>query len=206
MRKEEISIYGFNELSPETQQKVIEEYYTSGDAFGEFDADNLTDYFRRELNGVGFTSEVDIEWSLSNCQGDGVAFYGLIDTTTLLENTCEHFTDKELKRLDWLNEEFGISIETVRNEYGYYYSHYNTMDINIVCYVDWEVDLTKKSKQLIYDVLYKLEKVTKEYIVDLSQRLESEGYDTIDEVTNLESIREHFEESDLEFLEDGSIY
>lgn len=44
----------------------------------------LNTYFRNELVKAGFPEHLEVEYSLSYCQGDGVAFYGYLDTEDLI--------------------------------------------------------------------------------------------------------------------------
>ena len=43
----------------------------------------LTNYFKRRLTDYGYSSDLDVHYNLSHCQGDGMAFYGAIGTTEL---------------------------------------------------------------------------------------------------------------------------
>ena len=38
----------------------------------------LTSYFNTQLINAGFPDDLEINWSLGHCQGDGMAFYGKI--------------------------------------------------------------------------------------------------------------------------------
>lgn len=61
-----------------------------------------------------FVGELRIEFSLSHCQGDGVALYGRI------------YRD-EAPQLAWADNVEYLRLE--RNEYGRHYTHYNTFSI-----------------------------------------------------------------------------
>lgn len=200
----EIKLFNFSELSKEAQAKAIEDWRNNGNAFDNCSADILTDKFREELKSYGFDDDVRVEWSLSYCQGDGVAFYGSIDLEKVLPNHVDDFTKDELRRLYWLNKEFGVRIETVRNSYGYRYSHANTMDIDLYC--DYRTDYRQTEQ---YDeVLQKLEEVVLNDIHSLSHMLEGVGYAFIERMESDEVIREFFEYNDdcYEFTEDGTLY
>ncbi|GAB1659935.1 hypothetical protein Mh1956_05870 [Mannheimia haemolytica] len=43
----------------------------------------LNTYFKHALVKAGFPDTLDMEYSLSHCQGDGVAFYGRLGTDDL---------------------------------------------------------------------------------------------------------------------------
>jgi hypothetical protein len=204
MREVTVKLYNFSELGKEAQAKAIKDWRNKGYAFGDSDAVTLTDKFKEELESYGFDDDVKIEWSLGYCQGDGVAFYGSIDLEKILPNHLGDFTKDEQRRLYWLNNEYGISIKTVRNSYGYRYSHAYTMDIDLYC--DYPTDY--RETELYDEVLQKLEDIVLNDIQSLSLKLEREGYKFIERMESDEVIREFFEYNDdcYEFTGDGTLY
>ena len=175
--------FNFNELIKETQTRVIEEWMNEGYALNITSV--LTDIFREVLQNYGFDDDVIVEWSLNYCQGDGVAFYGEIDLEKVLHYHLDDFSKDELRRLYWLNNEFGVSIETERNSYGHRYSHAYTMVVSIDC--DYRTDYRHTEQ---YDeVLQKLEEVILNSVRSLSHKLERLGYDFIERVECDEMIR-----------------
>lgn len=204
MREVTVKLYNFSELDKEAQAKAIKDWRNKGYAFDNFDAEILTNKFREELESYGFDDDVIVEWSLGYCQGDGVAFYGSIDLEKILPNHVDDFTKDEQRRLYWLNNEYGISIEIVRNSYGHRYSHAYTMDIDLYC--DYRTDY--RETELYDEVLQKLEDIVLNDIQSLSHKLEREGYEFIERMESDEVIREFFEYNDdcYEFTEDGTLY
>ncbi|MDH3001507.1 hypothetical protein A1D23_13230 [Chelonobacter oris] len=108
----------------------------------------LTQYFQTKLTQAGYPSELDIEWSLSYCQGDGVAFYGDIDDDSLTAlftrylKECEQLNEvtKQQALNDWehiwLPQLSAFSRDSgwcspciVRNGFALHYSHWNTMEL-----------------------------------------------------------------------------
>lgn len=201
MRNVEFKVYYFEELSEEAKKKAIEDYRRIG-TWEQWDNDVLSEYFKERLMEYGFYSDVRIEFSLGYCQGDGVAFYGEIDFSIWLKNHQDHFTKKELKRLEWLNYEFGIGLSTTRNSYGYHYSHYNTMDINVAC--DGYIGL--RDSDLLDEVLNEVEELLKDEVVELSREFERIGYEEIEYKNSDEYIIESIIVNEYEFMEDGSMF
>ena len=201
MRNLEFKVYYFEELSEQAKKKAIEDF-RRGDTWELWDSDNLSEYFKERLMEYGFYDDVQIEFSLCYCQGDGVAFYGEIDFSIWLKNHQDHFTKKELKRLEWLNEEFGIGLSTIRNSYGYHYSHYNTMDINVTC----DVYEGLRDSDLLDEVLNKVEELLKDEVVELSREFERIGYEEIEYKNSDEYIIERIIANEYEFMEDGSMF
>lgn len=201
MRNLEFKVYYFEELSEQAKKKAIEDFRRRG-TWEQWDNDDLSEYFKERLMEYGFYSDVRIEFSLGYCQGDGVAFYGEIDFSIWLKNHQDHFTKKELKRLEWLNYEFGIGLSTTRNSYGYHYSHYNTMDINVAC--DGYIGL--RDSDLLDEVLNEVEELLKDEVVELSREFERIGYEEIEYKNSDEYIIESIIVNEYEFMEDGSMF
>lgn len=201
MRNLEFKVYHFEELSEQAKKKAIEDFRRRG-TWEQWDSDDLSEYFKERLMEYGFYSDVRIEFSLGYCQGDGVAFYGEIDFSIWLKNHQDHFTKKELKRLEWLNYEFGIGLSTTRNSYGYHYSHYNTMDINVAC--DGYIGL--RDSDLLDEVLNEVEELLKDEVVELSREFERIGYEEIEYKNSDEYIIESIIVNEYEFMEDGSMF
>lgn len=201
MRNLEFKVYHFEELSEQAKKKAIEDFRRRG-TWEQWDNDVLSEYFKERLMEYGFYSDVRIEFSLGYCQGDGVAFYGEIDFSIWLKNHQDHFTKKELKRLEWLNYEFGIGLSTTRNSYGYHYSHYNTMDINVAC--DGYIGL--RDSDLLDEVLNEVEELLKDEVVELSREFERIGYEEIEYKNSDEYIIESIIVNEYEFMEDGSMF
>ncbi|MGR3808220.1 hypothetical protein [Pasteurella testudinis] len=103
----------------------------------------LTHYFQTKLAQAGYPADLQIEWSLSYCQGDGVAFYGDIDSNSLTalfmrclteQGVDEHERQLGLEKWEtiWLPElatGWDSFPAITRNHFGYRYSHLNTMDL-----------------------------------------------------------------------------
>ena len=201
MRNVEFKVYYFEELSEGAKKKAIEDYRRRG-TWEQWDSEDLSGYFKERLMEYGFYNDVEVEFSLGYCQGDGVAFYGEIDFSMWLKNHQDHFTKKELKRLEWLNYEFGIELSTTRNFLSYHYSHYNTMDINVEC--DYRTDYRHTGQ---YDeVLQKLEELLKAEVVELSCDFERIGYEEIEYKDSDRYIIDYIIANEYEFMEDGSMY
>ena len=201
MRNVEFKVYYFEELSEQAKNKAIEDYRRGG-TWEQRDNENLSEYFKERLMEYGFYNDVQIEFSLGYCQGDGVAFYGEIDFSIWLKNHQDHFTKKELKRLEWLNEECGVELFTTRNSYGYHYSHYNTMNTNAT----YNECRGFRDSDLLDEVLNKVEKLLKDEVVELSCDFERIGYEEIEYKNSDEYIIESIVANEYEFMEDGSMY
>lgn len=158
----------------------------------------LNTYFCNELVKAGFPEDLNVEYSLSYCQGDGVAFYGYLDTKDLINLFNKRNPQKRKQNMfanlvnhieasKYCND---IEVEICRNNYGYRYSHCNTMNLSaqpsecLVFFEDcdarkeWHFPAGKvgKYKALWDDFIRDLE----DYIKDVSCHLEQVGYQIIE--------------------------
>ncbi|PJG82794.1 hypothetical protein [Caviibacterium pharyngocola] len=96
----------------------------------------LQDFFNHKLVEAGFPDGLNIEYSLSYCQGDGMAFYGTLPCDswiTLYKQINPNKSEKEYRRFAFLSEyiannEYYNDVEITRNSFGHHYSHWNTME------------------------------------------------------------------------------
>lgn len=147
-----ITAFRYNELS----DKVREHLRTrDGDRQGEIvmDVSERLTGMLGELTGTSVSTPSDrhsgmlqLEWSLSYSQGDGVAFYGRIDAEDMLaaltkEDRSQGWIDEEtLAKIGNVSAAVGVLrtlrngvIDSTRNSSGHHYSHYNTMQFD--CYI-----------------------------------------------------------------------
>lgn len=125
---------------------------------------------------VGLT----IEWSLSNCQGDGVAIYG-----TLYSSNAPN--------VNW----HGASSATLtRNSAGNHYSHEHCMTVALFGYDEggYEIDADKATTEFFA-----------EQFRDLCRELERSGYAEIEHATSIDAAAEHLENNlPRRFNQDGT--
>ena len=130
----------------------------------------LPDYFRSRLEEFKLPAD-DVNFSLSYSQGDGVAFYGEVDLEAFLR---KNFPDDPF--LIMLLFEGRVDLSSLycsiyRNQFGYRYSHYNTM----------EVEVLDEEEQLDPEIVERLGSMVKEKVKEISRTLESEGYEIIED-------------------------
>lgn len=154
-------------------------------------------YFQQQLVTAGFPDDLKIEYSLSHCQGDGVAFYGSLNTDTLIKlfNSLNPQKRKQKMFANLLShieswESYGVDFDIIRNSFGYHYSHWNTMEL----YAKTADDLAffndsdaRKNWYFPTSKVYKYKGLWDEFIQDLEQyikgtsrELEANGYQIID--------------------------
>ena len=211
MREVIKKVYKFDELSSEAQGKVIQDYIEGIN--WDVESEYILEDFKDSLRELGYPDE-DVQFSLSHNQGDGVAFYGLVDVSHVAKRLL---TESDYKFLMDVRDEINLQYAIVRNQYGYHYSHYNTMDIEMelesysdrIDFDDYEDDdVEEELSSKIEEIAYELKELIKDDIKDVSKELEKYGYDYIDDVTNEDNVKQHLlsEYGDFEYYENGKLF
>lgn len=159
----------------------------------------LHTYFKHALVKAGFPDGLNIEYSLSYCQGDGVAFYGWLDTDDLI-NLFNVLNPKQkrkqkmfanlLNHIESWEFSYDLNVEIVRNQFGHCYSHWNTMELSAKtsewltffedCEArkDWYFPATKVGKyKMLWDGFIE---GLEQHIKDTSREMEAVGYRIIE--------------------------
>lgn len=189
----------FDELSQEAKEFSIENERNSGRCFDDDDASFLTEDFQNQLSEKGFEA-VNVFWSLSYCQGDGVAFYGRVYADDIKEKD-EH-ARKLIKRLEKSGEE--ISIEITGANGWYHHRNSMTVEIDFSSEID-EEDLSARLKIAIPVWREELEEYLSERVKEISSELEKSGYAEIDYRYSEETIRQELSESENLYEKDGML-
>jgi hypothetical protein len=179
MQEYTVRRYSFAELNEEARENAIEnaQRYLH-EWLGERE---ITDYLEGKLEeDLGsLPTNLTIAYSLSYCQGDGVALYGRLHKG-------------EATDLSW--PEGAYYADLVRNSLSNHYSHYNTFNLEVSDENGDPIDLSGSAIE--------------EQLRHLCKRLETLGYRYIENETSRESAIRFLEDQDSEennqFLEDGT--
>lgn len=189
-----VKLYTFDELSDNAKARVREQYLNSQDV------ESFTDGCKMYIDELLPNSNLDVQFSLNSCQGDGFNIYGefsLIDLANVLE---DKFTEKEKRFLKWAFEETGInSYKMPMNRHYCYctaYMHDFTEDLFDALDYDGMRDIRK-------DTLEKMTREARIYIEKLCRSFENDGYKYFYEVSD-DELKEWA--NDFEFTENGNIY
>ncbi|OUS04592.1 hypothetical protein A9Q81_06140 [Gammaproteobacteria bacterium 42_54_T18] len=93
----------------------------------------LNNYLKAKLVSKGFSDDMELCYSLSNCQGDGVAFFGELtsDVLTQLVDKCNlDVTSGAIAQLRRFIIDTDFEAAVTRNSHGNHYCHENTMDLD----------------------------------------------------------------------------
>ena len=189
------TVFLLGELSDTAREKAIEKMRMA--LYDNIDSSQITEHLNGELysaltgtyDGHIDTKELSkrvgltIEWSLSHCQGDGVAIYGT------------------LNRSDALNVNWGGADNATftRNSHGNHYSHEHCMTIALFEYDDetgYEIDAESDATEMFA-----------EQFRDLCRELARSGYAEIENLTSEQEVIYYLEWSEpRRFTIDGDIH
>lgn len=200
-------IYKFNELSEEAKENV-KRWYLDG-----LFPDMFTDDCNEDLKALFGENDLEVQYSLASCQGDGFNIYGKIDAESIFKCLENHNGGTQLERFEnVLTDEEKQTILQYANECGkielpmnsrYCYSLADYIDIKD----NWEYDLENYYgyENINVEVLEKFETMVRKIFRTLCKSYEKQGYDFFYEIDE-EDLEEHCEANGYEFLEDGTIY
>ena len=186
MRKVEINVFKFDDLTPEVQKKVLDKHRN-------FDSDflqtELNERFHEMLTDKGYPN-FKVWWSLSSSQGDGVAFEGRLSSADAQTLAKRLGSDDELvEQLYEINV-----IHTSR----YFHEKSMSVEVQLSDYTEVSDEERKKVSELEAKVL--------EDISSLSKELATEGYSIIEHSQSDETIKENIEANEYEFYANGTIF
>lgn len=203
----EYKIYKYNELTDEAKEKVKTWYLEGQESFV------FTEMVKEDLYYLFGKNNLEVQYSLASCQGDGFNIYGHIDAETLfkcleenrggtqLEEFKNALTEKEKETILHYAEECG-DIELFCN-YDYCYSLADYIDI----VEDWSYKLVSyfDYSDIDYEALRKFEKLVRGVFAELCKGFEKWGYEFFYEIDE-DELEEICEANEYEFYEDGTIY
>lgn len=209
-----IQLYEYMELGGDAKEKAKQWYLNDP-----FRSEQLTDDFKESFLKYFFPdSELDVEWSLNSCQGDGVNICGTLRLMNILDyiekwNSDEHslyggaidprglFTPKEVKKLRFYvgyMHNSTVSMELPRNRrYTYCCAGQAEFAVDLIDDLEyWNLrDIDKK-------LIERFEKICIDVIQNLCGEMEDFGYKYLYEVED-EEIQEACEANEWYFTTSG---
>ena len=202
----EYNVYKYNELSADAKEKVKEWYLEGQEPF------IFTEDCKEDLRNLFGNNNLDVQYSLASCQGDGFNIYGTIDAHTIFNCLEKHnggtqlaefedmLTDKEKKTILAYAEECGAIELPMNRHYSYSLADY----IDIVEEWIWRLEYADY-RDINVEALQKFEKLVRGIFCTLCKDYEKQGYDFFYEISE-EDLEEVCEANEWEFLEDGTIF
>lgn len=202
----EYNVYKYNELSEKAKEKVREWYLNGQEAF------IFTDDCNMDLYNLFGTNNLEVQYSLSYCQGDGFNIYGTIEAESIFNCLDKHnggtqlerfenvLTEKEKKTILAYAEECGAIQLPMNNRYCYSLADY----IDIVEEWTWRLEYADYSN-INEEALNKFEKLVRGIFAELCRSYKKQGYEYFYEISE-DDLEELCNDNGYEFLEDGTIF
>ena len=186
------------ELSQKEKNTHLYDYQKSAvcQCLHDIGSDDVSMHLKDTLDELDLPSD-DIAWSLSNCQGDGVAFYGKVIMTEKLLATIlgERAMESLFIALRYMiaTDALSITYRLSRNDYGRYYTHGRCIQCEILEVYGGDTSrlpgvggTSKKMENAIYEAAELLLEYVRAACVDL----EETGYGMLEGVLEDEYISE----------------
>lgn len=188
----EIQLYKFNELSENAKNTAIEKYKQNDHIYlDQFDED-----CHEQIEKNGFKGNVELQYSLSYCQGDGLSF-SCDYFNNLNDLFIEVLGNGKQKTIDCIIN--NLSFKCNGNNWRYCYASRNDISLELDNYY-------VKSSTNLDNVISKVESKLQDLYIDLCKKLEYQGYKEIEYQYSDEYITEMLINNDFDFTVNGHIY
>ena len=191
MMTQTITTYKYEELDRVAQVRASQWYEMKA-----LDPLFFREYCEEYLKNLFPNSDLTVAFSLSYSKGDGLLVYGSLDLRDCLTVVHDKFTPTEIKFLNWVITEWE---DTYKIPYSNYYHLFLDFAGEIVGDMEWN-----NIRGIKEDVLIKFEKEIEEYLLDLCNQLEKDGYKFFYEYSE-EDVTQYYEERGYYFLLDGTL-
>lgn len=204
----EKEIYKYDELNDDAK-KNAKNWYLENCRWNY----DFSDDIKLDLENLFGKNDLDVEYSLSYSQGDGLNIYGTIDPKAIFDCLDNHnggtmfdkyenvLTDAEKQTILDYAEYCGM-IEMPKNPSRYAYCVTDMTDIAKA----WQTELEWNDVENIdHDTLNKFESLVIDMFTELCKTYEEWGYDFFYEISD-EEMSETCEANGWEFDEDGELY
>jgi hypothetical protein len=192
MREIITKVYKFEELSQDAKEVAIEQYRNEDHVY----LDCFNDDAVEQIEKAGFYGDIDLQYSLHYCQGDGLSFScNGIDESLLLSFFAEILGEGKEKtaKLIMENSYFSNSGNTGR------YCFASKNDIEYI--FDSGINAPNIEK-----IVSQVETKIKNLYMELCKDLENQGYSDIEYQRSDDAITETIIANDWEFLSNGKMY
>ena len=195
MRKINVDVYEFNELSQYVQSKVIDRYR---DRLTDLLDDDLKVDMEWKLKGYVGGLDFELSYSLGYCQGDGVSFTGSVEGKEKLLTLAGLVYDNKIPQNISRLIKWNIIYEVEFARCNYHYVHEYSVQVNIIENYNINKDYFHISKAMA-----EFETAIDRWRLQICDTLEKFGYDTIEILYGDDNIKSFIAENDFEFFSDG---
>ena len=200
------TVYNYNELSKEAKEKAKEWYLEGQEPF------IFTDMCKDDLYNLFGKKNLDVQYSLASCQGDGFNIYGTIDAKSIFNCLEKHNGGTQLAKFEDVltAEEKKIILSYAEECGGIELPMNNRYCYSLADYVDIVEEWTWRLEDADYtdingSVLMKFERLVRDIFHTLCKYYEKWGYEYFYEISD-EDMEEACDANGWEFTEDGTIF
>lgn len=201
------TIYKYNELSAEAKENVKQWYLDGQEPF------IFTNDCKEDLYNLFGKNNLDVQYSLGYCQGDGFNIYGKINAESIfkcLENhnggtQLEQFEDVLTEKEKAIILKYAEKCEQIELPMNNLYCYCIASYIDIADEWEFQLENYHNFNNINKKVLEKFESLVQDIFTELCSSYEKQGYDYFYEIDE-ETLEEMCEVNGHEFTEDGTIY
>ena len=196
MKTISINLYSFDELNPAAKEKAIEK-----ERQRKYECSYLLEGFNEDsiykIINLGFENP-EINYSLNNCQGDGLSFKASnYDKEKLIELFKKYLGPNKEKTIDLILNYLSIEIKGNKGNH-YCYASKNDIELNFEYY--------KSEVPNIENIIAAVENDLKDIYMNICYKLEERGYKELEYQFSDECIIEDIQANEHEFTKEGNIY
>lgn len=200
-----VKVYSFAELSEDAKEEAKRWYMND-----ETRSEDLTSDFESDIDCIFPNSDLNVQWSLNSCQGDGVNIYGSLNLEDILtlpgsgrapefDWSQGYLSEKEIRTMRFYMSAYRDSVDIPINR-RYTYCMADSLDLS----EDFRYELENMEfRNIKIDVLEKVEKLVKQIFHQLCMQFEKAGYTYLYEISD-EEMEEGCSANEYYFYEDGS--
>jgi hypothetical protein len=198
------------ELSEEAKARARDCWREKGWTWGQWDSEQLTEFFKQELAEEWGIDEAELSWSLGYCQGDGVSFKAVVDIDKVIAHGvpgCEYYSPHAAKLRElWQAVQMLEAVSMVDIDWSFGFDKKND-HARHDAYAYWDsYEGVDEDAQKILDALADtMQDVLNEIYDDACHRLRKIGYSQIEYQDSDECIAEELDANDYLFDEEGEI-
>ena len=192
MRIKEINLYRFSELSETAQEKAIEKWYEKEDY--PFLCEDITNYISEVIDTRNVFSDIELRYSLSYSQSDGLSFSANFD----LKKWLDQYDFQQFKK-NAIEQQFIVNVKANNGHYTYCSKSNVSYEYN--CSMNYFQSDLSNLESLFESVLSDIQT----YYVDICKQAEKYGYSEIEYRMPVDEFLDFCESNDYEFLIDGTL-
>lgn len=191
------TVYDYSELSAEAK-KVVKKWYIDDDIRTEIFSEDINYMLQEDFKN----SNLEVQYSLSYSQGDGLNIYGDLWLSDILDKiNFDNFSEKEKKFILWAVKEYA---QKIKLPYNHPYCYCIARQADFSGYIECDLE-NCRMRDINYIALEKFEAACIEYFENLCSEYEKAGYKYFYEPDETE-ICEACEANDWKFTADGKFF